>query len=328
MRHARYLCSIAVLLAACTTGTSTITGSSVSPAPTSVSASPSATTTPTPSPADEPLSVPVTDPSNLVAGYGSLWVRSGSDLWEISPRGTVVSKIHDVFSGKLGAVGLQNLAVGVGSVWTVQSRTVLRIDPSTARVVGRVDVPRGCDQIAAGAGEMFVGCRDSRLFAIDPATNKASLVATVGVSPIGLAYGHGAVWWINASEAGNVSKIDPSTGAITTIAAPYAKFVLPTQDHVWFVDANGRAFSIDPTGGRPSRSNRKARVAIGATVDHGSVSINDGDLVAFDAETGDITQRAHVSGKQNYRSVAGIAALGSNIWLVDPEGRIVAVPSG
>lgn len=326
MRVARYLCAIAVLLAACTTAT-TGTGSSVSPAPTSVSVSPSSTSpTPTPSNEPEPPSVNVPDPSNMVAGYGSLWVRSGSDLWQISSRGAVVSKIRNVFSDKLGAVGLQNLAVGVGSVWTVQPRTVLRIDPSTARVVARVETARGCDQITAGADEMFLGCRDSRLFGIDPDTNRASPLTTVGVSPIGIGYGDGSVWWINASEAGDVSKIDPSTGAVTTIAAPYARFVLPTKDRVWFVDANGRAFSIDTAGGRASRPARKARVAIGAAVDHGTVLINDGDLVAFDVKTGDVTQRAHVSGKQSYRSVAGIAALGSNIWLVDPDGRIVAVP--
>jgi len=264
--------------------------------------------------------------SNLVAGYGSLWVRSGSALAQISPQGTVVSKIRNVFSSKPGAVGPQNLAVGAGSIWTVQPRTVMRIDPSTARVVARVQVAQGCDQITAGKDEMFVGCRDSRLFRIDPETNRAFLVTTVGVSPIGIGYGDGAVWWINASEAGNVSKIDPSTGTVTTISAPYAKFVVPTNDHIWFVDTNGRAFSIDPTGGRASPPVRKARVAIGAASGHGTVLINDGDLVAFDAESGDVTKRAHVSGRQSYRFVAGIATLGSNIWLVDPDGRVVAVP--
>jgi len=35
----------------------------------------------------------------------------------------------------------------------------------------------------------------------------------------------------------------------------------------------------------------------------------------------------HVSGIQRFGATAGIAVLGSNIWLVDPKGqRIVAVP--
>ncbi len=328
MRVATYFCSIAFLLAACTTAAST----SASPsAATSASASLSApatstpTPTPTPTPSPESLAVDVPDPSNLVAGYGSLWARSGSSLWEISRSGHVVSRFNNVFSDKSAAVDAQNLAIGMGSVWTVQPRTVLRIAPTKERVVARVDTPRGCDRIAAGSGAMFLGCRDSRLFRIDPGSNQATLVTTVGVSPIGIAYGHGSIWWINASEAGGVSKIDPESGAITTVAAPYAKFVVPSDHHIWFVDANGRAFTIDPSGSRASHAVRKARVAIGVALDRGTVLINDGDMVAFDAENGDVTQRTHVAGRQNFQAVAGIAVLGSSIWLVDPKGgQIVA----
>jgi len=324
MRVATYFCSIAFLLAACTTASST---SASPPATTSASASIStpATSTPTPTPSPEGVAVDVPDPSNLVAGYGSLWARSGSSLWEISRSGHVVSRFNNVFSDKASAVDPQNLAIGMGSVWTVQPRTVLRIDPTKEQVVARVDTPRGCDQIAAGSGAMFLGCRDSRLFRIDPGSNQPTLVTTVGVSPIGIAYGHGSMWWINASEAGGVSKIDPESGSIATVAAPYAKFVVPTDHHIWFVDANGRAFTIDPSGSRASGTVQKARVALGAAFDHGTVLINDGDLVAFDAAHGDVTQRTHVTGRQDYQAVAGIAVLGSHIWLVDPKGeQIVA----
>jgi hypothetical protein len=326
MRVATYFCSIAFLLAACTTASST---SASPPATTSASASIStpATSTPTPTPSPEGVAVDVPDPSNLVAGYGSLWARSGSSLWEISRSGHVVSRFNNVFSDKASAVDPQNLAIGMGSVWTVQPRIVLRIDPTKERVVARVDTPRGCDQIAAGSEAMFLGCRDSRLFRIDPGSNQATLVTTVGVSPIGLAYGHGSIWWINASEAGGVSKIDPTSGSITTVAAPYAKFVVAPYQHIWFVDANGRAFTIDPSGSRASHAVRKARVALGVAYDHGTVLINDGDLVSFDAADGAVTQRAHVSGRQT-QPVAGIAVLGSNIWLVDPKGeQIVATHS-
>jgi hypothetical protein len=322
MRVATYFCSIAFLLAACTTASSTSASQSATPSPT-VSISAPATSTPTPTP--EVLAVDVPDPSNLVAVYGSLWARSGNSLWEISRGGHVISRLNNVFSDKASAVDPQNLAIGMGSVWTVQARTVLRIDPTKERVVARVDTARGCDQIAAGSSAMFLGCRDSRLFRIDPGSNQATLVTTVGVSPIGIAYGHGSIWWINASEAGGVSKIDPVSGSITTVAAPYARFVVPSDQHIWFVDANGRAFTIDPDGSRASHAARKARVAIGVAFDHGTVLINDGDLVAFDADNGDITQRAHVTGRQNYQAVAGIAMLGPNTWLVDPKGeRIVA----
>jgi hypothetical protein len=271
--------------------------------------------------------VNVPNASNLVAGYGSLWARSGSSLWQISPRGTVEARFNHVFSDKRAAVGPQNLAVGLGSIWTIQPRTVLRIDPSKGRVVARIQTTRGCDQIAAGPGVMFVGCRDSSLYRIDPATNKARILSTTGVSPIGLAYGHGSLWWINASEAGGVSKIDPTSGSVTRLSAPYARFVVPTEHRVWFIDSNGNVFSTDPDGGRATHPTKKARAGLGATSNHGTVLINDGDLVAFDADSGKVMQDVPVSGKQRFQAIAGVAVLGSNIWLVDPKGeRIVAIP--
>jgi len=326
MRVARYLCTIAVLLTACSTTTSTPVASPSPTAPTpSVSASLSETSSPTPDAG--PLSVRVPAPSNLVAGFGSLWARSGSSLWQISEDGRVVARIPNVFSPKPAAVGPQNLAVGLGSVWTVTPRSVLRIDPSTQRVTGRIAVPSGCDDIAPGAGVMLLACRDSRLYSIGPSSNTATVATTVGVTPVGIAYGSGAVWWINFSEGGGITKIEPSSGSKASLPAPFARFVVPTQHHIWFLDANGNAFSMDASGSRPSRSVKKARVALGVTFAHGTVMINDGDLVAFDADTGNVTQRADVSGKQSDQAIAGIAVLDNSVWLVDPKDhRIVAVP--
>ncbi len=322
MRIATYLCSVVVLLTACSTAGTSVTPPAATSPPVSVSTSPSAAPTASP----QPNSVDVPNPSNLVAGFGSLWARSGSALWQISPLGQVISRITNVFSDKVKAVGPQNLAVGSGSVWTVQPATVLRIDPATGRVIARIDVAGGCDDITPGPGVMYLACRDSRLFTIDPTSNKATLLTTTGVSPISIASGNGAVWWINFSEAGGVTKIDPSTGSRTSLLAPYAKFVVPTAHRTWFIEADGNAFSMDPGGSRPSKSVSLAQYALGVTFDQGAVLINDGDLVAFDANTGDVTQRADVSGKQSDQAVAGVAVLGPIIWLVDPKDqRIVAV---
>lgn len=174
---------------------------------------------------------------------------------------------------------------------------------------------------------MFLACRDSRLFRIAPESDTPAMLATVGVTPIAIAYGDGALWWINFSEAGGVTKIDPANGSTAFLSAPYAKFVVPADQRVWFIDANGNAFWMDPGGSRPSRSVKKARVALGVSFDRETVFINDGDLVGFDGGDGEVTQRARGAGRQNDQAVAGIAVLGPNIWLVDPKGqRIVAVP--
>ena len=261
------------------------------------------------------------DPSVLVSGFGSLWARSGSRSWQISRTGDVVARIADVFPPKPAVVGAQPLAVGSGSVWTLSTRTAIRIDPSTGQILSRTETPQGCEQIVAGAGAVFVACRDSSLIKIDAATGKATVLQTTGVSPSGLGYGHGSVWWINFSEAGGVTRIDPKTGGVTVISSPYAGFVASTQKEVWFVDTSGGAFSIGPDGGSATRSAPKAPVALGVASDGSTVWINDGDLVGFDADTGKVTQRVDVSGRQKAQSVAGIAILGGSIWLVDPKGQ-------
>jgi hypothetical protein len=170
---------------------------------------------------------------------------------------------------------------------------------------------------------MFIACRDSSLIEIDSATGKASVLQTTGVSPSGLGYGHGSVWWINFSEAGGVTRIDPTSAGVTVISSPYARFVAATQTEMWFVDVSGEAFSISPDGGSATHATSKAPVALGVTSDSSTVWINDGDLVGFDAKTGKVTQRVDVSGSQKAQSVAGIAILGGGIWLVDPKGQRV-----
>jgi outer membrane protein assembly factor BamB len=255
------------------------------------------------------------------AGFGSLWARSGSSLLQISRTGEVVAQIADVFPAKPAVAGAQPLAVGSGSVWTLSTRTLIRIDPSTGQILARIATPQGCEQIVGVAGAVFVACRDSSLVKIDAATGKARVLVTTGVSPSGLGYGHGSVWWINFSEAGGVTRIDPNTGGVTVISSPYAGFVASTPKEMWFVDVSGGAFSISPDGGSASGSAPKAPVALGVTTDGTTVWINDGDLVGFDAETGKVTQRVDVSGRQKAQSVAGVAILGQSIWLVDPKGQ-------
>jgi hypothetical protein len=233
----------------------------------------------------------------------------------------VVARIVVVFPAKPAVAGSQPLAVGSGSVWTLSTRTAIRIDPSTGQVMSRIATPTGCEQIVAGAGAVFVACRDSTLLEIDAASGKSSVLQTTGVSPSGLGYGHGSVWWINFSEAGGVTKIDPTTGGVTVISSTYAQFVASTQQRIWFVSSSGDAFSIDPDGGSATHPTTKAGVALGVTSDGSTVWINDGDLVGFDAATGKLTQHVDVSGRQTAQSVAGIAILGGDIWLVDPKGQ-------
>jgi hypothetical protein len=270
----------------------------------------------------------------MVSGFGSIWVQSTADgsLWRIGPEGHVQAKILQVFSTGRASKLDQPAAVGFSSVWTLMGRSVVRIDAATNLVSDRISLPAYAEWIAKGPDAMWVATNGPpRLLRIYPETGKetATRGANPLVSPAGLGVGFDAIWWVNGSEAASVSRIDPANGYKSTyIPLPeYARFVVPTERYVWLI-GQGRAAWLDPSDNTISRhAPRKAAIALGVTYADGTIWINDGGIVGFDARTGEVTTQMAVAGQQDYQSVAGIAVLGSDIWLVDPaDQRVVRVP--
>jgi streptogramin lyase len=113
--------------------------------------------------------------------------------------------------------------------------TVVRIDPATRAVVATIAVvspappPLSCETFVAcgymntalGSGDdVWVSCDScGEIVRIDAATSR--VVARIAVSPRpgGLALGGGFVWSFH-TLASTVSRIDPSTGAVSTFAVP------------------------------------------------------------------------------------------------------------
>jgi class 3 adenylate cyclase len=153
--------------------------------------------------------------------------------------------------------------LGEGFVWVVVgSNTILRIDPQTARVVGRIayNFPEigTASNTAVGEGSLWIA--DRRAVApghgldfgvvvrIDARTDK--IVAQIPVSrAFAVAVGAGAVWV--ASDNGTVSEINPETNrVIRPIHLPRADALAVGPDAVWVV--NGRAHTalrLDPATG-------------------------------------------------------------------------------
>ena len=127
-------------------------------------------------------------------GYGGVWVSNYDDgtVSAITP-GTTHARTIRVGRGPLG------IATGYGSVWVVcyWDRLLVRIDPTTLKVVARMRIGAGPLGVAAGAGGVWVTNRDSRtVLRIDPGRNR--VVATIRfpapTSPTGVAVGGGAAW--------------------------------------------------------------------------------------------------------------------------------------
>jgi DNA-binding SARP family transcriptional activator/streptogramin lyase len=123
---------------------------------------------------------------------------------------------------------VDELAIGYGSLWVAvaDSGTLLRVDPTTRRIVARMEGFGRDDSgmpIALGEGAVwalrFVGGQQT-LFRADPATNE--IVARIpvgkpnGTGPMGtVTVGGGYVWTGNWD--GTISKVDPRTNDVVAI---------------------------------------------------------------------------------------------------------------
>lgn len=319
-----------------------LTGCTESPQPTPPSSaatpilsSPGTTTSAEPTPSSATTTVDVPEPGQMVAAYGSLWVESHEDgtVWRIGPNGDVAARIADSTSSRTDqrfSARSTAIAAGFGSVWTLTDDALVRIDPTSNKVVGSVPiaVPHA---LAVGEGAMWVvsGPGQVRLIKIDPSTMHADNFADLGTSVGAIAVSAGYVWLVRFSEAGGMDRIDPTSGALSDLPVGYNdRFLVATPRWLWLINTGG-AQRIDPTDGRAvdARSRKKASGSIGASYSHGVVWINDGAAVGFDARSGAVVERISAFTGVKWWWTGGIAQLGPRVWLADPAGdRVVGLP--
>jgi len=91
---------------------------------------------------------------------------------------------------------------------------LLRIDPTTNRVVAEIMVPRGSYACTYGEGAIWVsGTESNVLTRVDPKTNLVTHSIEVGPQPRFLTFGDGAVWTLNQGD-GTVSRVDVKTSKL------------------------------------------------------------------------------------------------------------------
>ena len=132
----------------------------------------------------EPLALGGTDPRELAAAYGSVWVTSSLGLVSrVDPRsGRVLATIE-------AGEGASGIAAGAGSLWVANTSdgTVSRID-RTGVVLATIPVGHGPTGVAFSEGAAWVtNTLDGTLVRIDAATNAPVATIPVGASPTGVA---------------------------------------------------------------------------------------------------------------------------------------------
>ncbi len=279
--------------------------------------------------------VNVPEPGQMIAAFGSLWVESREDgtVWRIGPNGDVAAQVADSTSSRVDQRFIARstaIVAGFGSVWSLTDDALVRIDPTSNKVVATIPIAVP-NALAVGEGAVWVvsGPGQIRLLKIDPSTMQADDFAGLGTSVGAIAVSAGYVWLIRGSEAGGMDRIDPTSGALADLPVGYNdRFLVSAPRWLWLINT-GSARRIDPTDGKAvdARSKKKAGGSIGASYSHGVVWINDGAAVGFDARSGAVVDRIQAFTGVKWWWTGGIAQLGRRVWLVDPAGdRVVGVP--
>ena len=225
------------------------------------------------------------------------------------------------------------IATGAGSLWVAKNddQAVLRMDPTTHRVLARIPVGIVPFDMAATDSSVWVTAYwADQLVRIDAKTNQVVARFTVPDGAGGLAVSDQAVW-ITGTVAGTLTRIDPSTNqVVATIPIDCAGPcyvgsmplpVLATEDAVWVhAEGIGTLVRVDP---QTNRIVARLDVMFGpgrAGLDHmaylnGSVWLSGESLQRVDP------QRNRVSGTIGVSTTSVISGFGS-LWITDAAGRV------
>jgi YVTN family beta-propeller protein len=159
---------------------------------------------------------------SMVVGQGGVWTVRFGDLFHVDPSR---SEVRERLSLEFGISFTVNLAEGFDKIWVAYDGGLDEVNPATgeqreAIVLGGGGAAPVANDVAVGAGSLWLGGSDGRLVRFDPATRRES--ARTGLDPIdAIAFGHGSVWTAD-TVGGTVTRYDPET------MRPVAEIVMPT----------------------------------------------------------------------------------------------------
>jgi peptide/nickel transport system substrate-binding protein len=175
---------------------------------------------------------------NVVPGGPGEVAAHGRMIW-VAPSSGVLARLDPTTGRVMRRIdpnaGPAAIAIGDGAVWVTdtESNNVTRIDPTG--LLSPIAVGNGPTGIAVGADGVWVAdSLDDAVVRIDPTTRAVTTTIRVGHSPAGVAVGAGSVWVANSGD-GTVTRIDPGTGKpLATIAVGGSpQAIAIVAGHVW-----------------------------------------------------------------------------------------------
>jgi DNA-binding SARP family transcriptional activator/DNA-binding beta-propeller fold protein YncE len=164
---------------------------------------------------------------------------------------------------------------------------------------------------------------------VDPAAKRIASYVGVGVRPVALAVGEGAVWVANADD-GTVDRLDPKTGRLVRTIGIGADLggIATGFDSVWVADGNDDTVTrIDPTAsaiearlspGRPE-SLIPNPIFLIAVDDHYVWATSGSQLLRIDPETNRVDKHLTVG------TPTGLATGGGFVWVTTGSERLLRI---
>jgi YVTN family beta-propeller protein len=221
-------------------------------------------------------------PYDVTAGDGAVWAPAllSKRLVRIDPQtNRVTASVPGSFD---------RLAFGAGAVWVIEwpnasdppdpwrGRYVTRIDPRSAKVVTRIELPGPSESVAVGEGAVWSATKGGWLVRIDPGKNRIVRKIKLPVAGEGITVGEGAVW-VGLTD-GRVARLDPASDRITATVRTGAGreiYLDAGEGAVWAGNVNNVADStlarIDPETARVTNTISVGDGPQGLAVGYGSV---------------------------------------------------------
>jgi hypothetical protein len=260
------------------------------------------------------------NPHELAVGEGAVWVAGDGVVHRIDPVAGVRAASVPLGSGPQRAL---NVLPAGGAVWVpvADPGEILRIDPSSNRVVARIRTGRRLSApvgLAMAGGALLVSCcglelrsdRGGLLLRIDPATNRVTGRLPVPQDPLAVTSDGRSVWV--TTLLGQVLQVDPATLRVVRRLGPFGghsrlQAAAAAPEGLWLGDpGESTVLLVRPDAGAvaitvPASGPTHVAPAAGGVW---LVSSNNASLSRIEAGTGRRTAAVPLSYLSNVKAVA------------------------
>lgn len=200
--------------------------------------------------------VPVNGPClGMAGGFGALWAPACGDneLDRVDPKtNKVIARIE--LAGIPGE-GEGQLVAASGSVWifTDDAGTLARIDPRTNKIARTYATGVSAISLVSAEGSLWATVPDDDAVVRISTDGKVLQTIPVGSRPRFIAAGEGGIWSLGQGD-GDVTRIDPKTGAVTATIPVYVPgdggCIAAGGGSVWVTMPDTPVSRIDPATNR------------------------------------------------------------------------------